>query len=73
MNCYFILEGKTEPHVYRAWLSQLVPDLEEVDFPTQVKQNNYVQFGDAGLPTLYQEVCNAVLDTLTKRKHSLII
>ncbi len=62
MNCYFVFEGQTEPVLYRSWLNILVPDLQEVDFATQVVENNYVQFSDAGLPKLYEVVCDAILD-----------
>lgn len=62
MNCYFVFEGKTEPEVYQHWLKELVPNLKEVDFPNQVTTNNYVQFGDAGLPKIYEVVKNAIIE-----------
>lgn len=62
MNCYFVFEGQTEPEVYKNWLEILVPELKEVDFPNQVITNNYVQFGDAGLPKIYEMVKNAILE-----------
>lgn len=67
MNVYFLLEGaRTEPIVYRAWLSYLVPQLQEVEFTNQAIHNHYRLFSVGGvtqvipqLPTAIEEVNQA--------------
>ncbi|CAD5990273.1 hypothetical protein PCC9214_05756 [Planktothrix tepida] len=52
MNLYFVFEGKTEPIVYKKWLSVLLPDLTEVNSFDAVIQNNYYYESDMGVPNL---------------------
>jgi hypothetical protein len=60
MNFYFVFEGKTEPIVYKSWLSVLLPHLTEVDGFDKVRQNNYHYESDMGVPDCYNVVANAV-------------
>ena len=42
MNLYFLVEGRrTEPKVYRNWLTYLLPNLTEVDGFSEVCRENY--------------------------------
>ena len=50
MNFYFVFEGKTEPIVYKKWLSLLLPQLTEVDSFDSVNHNNYYYESDIGVP-----------------------
>lgn len=60
MNLYFVFEGKTEPIVYKKWLSVLVPDLTEVNSFDGVIQNNYYYESDMGVPSCYRVAANAI-------------
>ena len=60
MNFYFVFEGKTEPIVYKKWLSVLLPDLTEVDSFDAVTQNNYYYESDMGVPSCYRVAANAI-------------
>lgn len=59
MNFYFIFEGKTEPIVYKSWLSFLIPQLSEVNTYDRVNVNNYYYESDMGYPNCYNIVANA--------------
>ena len=53
MNVYFLVEGKrTEPKIYPAWLSLLVPDLQRVKQPQHVAGHHYYLFNSNGYPTV---------------------
>lgn len=60
MNLYFVFEGKTEPIVYKKWLSVLLPDLTEVNSFDAVIQNNYFYESDMGVPSCYRVAANAI-------------
>jgi len=60
MNLYFVFEGKTEPIVYKKWLSLLLPDLTEVNSFDAVIQNNYYYESDMGVPSCYRVAANAI-------------
>ncbi|MCC3430522.1 MAG: hypothetical protein JGK38_21020 [Microcoleus sp. PH2017_15_JOR_U_A] len=60
MNLYFVFEGKTEPIVYKKWLSVLLPELTEVDSFDAVIQNNYYYESDMGVPSCYRVTANAI-------------
>lgn len=60
MNFYFVFEGKTEPIVYKEWLSVLLPQLSEVESFDAVIDNNYYYESDMGIPDCYNVVANAI-------------
>ena len=63
MNLYMIVEGKkTETSVYPAWLKILAPRLHRVDDPRALTDNCYYLFSGEGIPSIYNHVCNAILD-----------
>lgn len=63
MNLYMIVEGKkTETTVYPAWLNILAPRLRRVNDPRALTDNCYYLFSGAGIPSIYNHVCNAILD-----------
>ena len=63
MNVYIIVEGaRTEPMVYTAWLSLLVPQLKKLDNADKVQTNNYYLFSAGGIPSIYKHISNAVAD-----------
>jgi hypothetical protein len=58
-----IVEGKkTETSVYPAWLSILAPNLQRVSDPRSITDNCYYLFSGEGIPSIYNHVCNAILD-----------
>ena len=62
MNCYFVFEGKTELHTYRAWLRELLPHLSEVNSLDMVQNNHYYTESDYGLPHSFKVAANAIQD-----------
>ncbi|MGH9853611.1 MAG: hypothetical protein ACREBD_27545 [Blastocatellia bacterium] len=63
MNLYFFLEGKrTEPKVYRAWLAQVFPHLNEVSVISEVKADSYLLISGFGYPQLLNRIDEVVAD-----------
>jgi DNA polymerase I-like protein with 3'-5' exonuclease and polymerase domains len=73
MNFYFVFEGKTEPIVYKKWLSVLLPDLTEVDSFDAVNQNNYYYVSDMGVPSCYRVAANAIQDINGFPKYNYLV
>ena len=73
MNFYFVFEGKTEPIVYKKWLSVLIPDLTEVDSFDAVNQNNYYYVSDMGVPSCYRVAANAIQDINAFPKYNYLV
>lgn len=73
MNFYFVFEGKTEPIVYKKWLSVLLPDLTEVDSFDAVNQNNYYYVSDMGVPDCYKVAANAIQDINEFPKYNYLV
>ncbi len=73
MNFYFVFEGKTEPIVYKKWLSVLLPDLTEVDSFDAVNQNNYYYESDMGVPSCYRVAANAIQDINGFPKYNYLV
>ena len=63
MNLYFLLEGeKTEVQLYPAWIKFLKPQLQQVDFISQIDVNNFYIFSAGGIPSIYNHTVNAIKD-----------
>ena len=73
MNFYFVFEGKTEPIVYKKWLSVLLPDLIEVDSYDAVNQNNYYYESDMGVPSCYKVAANAIQEINDFPKYNYLV
>ena len=73
MNFYFVFEGKTEPIVYKKWLSVLLPELTEVDSFDAVNQNNYYYVSDMGVPSCYRVAANAIQDINGFPKYNYLV
>ncbi len=73
MNFYFVFEGKTEPIVYKKWLSVLLPDLTEVDSFDAVNQNNYYYVSDMGVPSCYRVAANAIQEINEFPKYNYLV
>ncbi len=73
MNFYFVFERKTEPIVYKKWLSVLVPDLTEVDSFDAVNQNNYYYESDMGVPSCYRVAANAIQEINDCPKYNYLV
>ena len=59
MNLYFLLEGeKTEVQLYPAWIKFLKPQLQQVDFISQIDVNNFYIFSAGGIPSIYNHTVN---------------
>ena len=63
MNFYFVFEGKTEPIVYKKWLSVLLSQLTEVESYDSVNQNNYYYESDIAVFSRMRG--NKILERLT--------
>lgn len=73
MNVYFVFEGKTEPIVYRSWLSHLIPGLQEVDSFRKVTTNHYYYESDMGVPDCFNVVCNAIQEINLHPVYDLLV
>ncbi len=73
MNFYFVFEGKTEPIVYKKWLSILLPQLSEVDSFDVVTDNNYYSQSDMGVPDCYNVVADAIQDINEVPKYNYLV
>lgn len=73
MNLYFVFEGKTEPIVYKKWLSVLLPDLTEVNSFDAVIQNNYYYESDMGVPSCYRVAANAIQEINEFPKYDYLV
>lgn len=73
MNFYFVFEGKTEPIVYREWISVLLPQLSEVNSFDSINENNYYYESDMGLPDCYNVVANAIQEINEIPKYDYLI
>ena len=73
MNFYFVFEGKTEPIVYKEWLSVLLPDLTEVESYDAVNQNNYYYESDMGVPSCYRVAANAIQEINDFPKYNYLV
>ncbi len=68
MKIYFLLEGqRTEPKIYPAWLSYLVPELKRLKFHDEkLDDNSYFLFSANGYPSIiYNHLPNAIEDINT--------
>ncbi len=74
MNIYFLVEGQsTEPDVYPAWLSYLVPELTQVEHFDEVDHNNYYLFSSYGIPYIEEDIVNAVMDINSSGKYHYFV
>jgi hypothetical protein len=75
MNIYFLVEGKkTERKVYPAWLSHLLPELQQVRNYNEVDKNNYYLFSAEGYPSIiYEHFPNAVADIVANGKYNYFV
>jgi hypothetical protein len=75
MNIYFLVEGKrTERKIYPAWLSHLLPELQQVKNYDEVNQNNYYLFSAEGYPSIiYQHFPNAAADIVANGKYDYFV
>ena len=75
MNLYFLVEGKSsEKKVYPAWLSHLLPQLQQVQKFDQVDQNNYYIFTCNGYPSIINKhLPNAIQDITSIGKYNYLV
>jgi hypothetical protein len=75
MNIYFLVEGKkTERKVYPAWLSHLLPELQQVRSYNEVDKNSYYLFSAEGYPSIiYEHFPNAVVDIVANGKYNYLV
>jgi hypothetical protein len=61
MNLYFLLEGeKTETLLYPKWISYIIPELMQVDYEKDIRENNFYVFSGGGIPHIYRHAVNAM-------------
>lgn len=74
MNIYFLVEGQSsEPDVYSAWISYLVPELIRVDNFDEVDRNNYYLFSSYGIPYIEKDIVNAIMDINSLGKYHYFV
>ncbi|OQW90540.1 MAG: hypothetical protein BWK78_06765 [Thiotrichaceae bacterium IS1] len=73
MNFYFVFEGKTEPIVYKGWLSVLLPQLTEVDSFDAVDRDNYYWESGMGVSNCYNVVANAIQEINEVPKYDYLV
>jgi hypothetical protein len=73
MNFYFVFEGKTEPIVYKEWLSILLPNLSEVEYFDEVNHNNYYYISDFGFPYCSQIIADAIQEINEIPKYDYLV
>ncbi|MCI0490634.1 MAG: hypothetical protein L0229_28920 [Blastocatellia bacterium] len=64
MRIYFLVEGRrTEPEVYTAWLSHLVPELTRMKRYDEASANSYFLISAEGYPSIiWEHMPNAIED-----------
>jgi hypothetical protein len=50
LNLYFLVEGETELHVYRAWVTHAFPALREVSDASEMTEDTYYLRSGGGIP-----------------------
>ncbi len=50
--------------MYPKWLEILAPNLNRVEHPSDLKENNYYLFSGGGIPSIYNHVANAAEDII---------
>jgi hypothetical protein len=73
MNFYFIFEGKTEPIVYKKWLSVLLPHLTEVESFDEILQDNYYYVSNMGYPCCNKVAADAIQDINQVPKYDYLV
>ncbi len=75
MNLYFLVEGKSsEKKVYPAWLSHLLPQLQQVEKFDLVVRNNYYIFTCNGYPSIINtHLPNAIEDIRLISKYNYLV
>ena len=74
MNIYFLVEGQSsEPDVYPAWISYLVPELIRVNNFDDVDRNNYYLFSSYGIPYIEKDIVNAIMDINSLGKYHYFV
>jgi len=73
MNIYFLVEGRTEQHVYPKLLSYLVPNLKKVDHFDEVAESNYFIFTARGYPSILDMILTAVEDINAIGRYSHLV
>lgn len=67
MNIYFLVEGeKTELKVYPQWLKYLVPNLSQVKYPQDAKNNNYYLVSGMGSTRILTEELEKSVEDVNK-------
>lgn len=65
MNIYFLVEGKsTEKKIYSKWLQHLIPELEQVKYHDEVKNNNYYLISGKGYPRILDDALDNAADKI---------
>jgi hypothetical protein len=63
VNLFFLFEGKrTEPRVYRNWLSYAFPSLTRVERMSEIIQNNYRFLSGNGYPAMLDRIDEVIRD-----------
>ena len=74
MNIYLLVEGQSsEPEIYPAWISYLVPELKRVDNFDGVARNNYYLFSSYGIPYIENDIINAIMDINSSGKYDYFV
>lgn len=63
MNLFFLFEGRrTEPRVYRNWLSHAFPSLTQVKRMSEISRDNYMFVSGNGYPAMLDRIDEVIHD-----------
>ena len=65
MNIYMLMEGETEPLLYPVWLKFIAPNMQQVFFVEQVKENNFYVITGKGYPRLVTDKLEDTIKDIT--------
>jgi len=66
MNIYIIVEGEIgSVNVYKKWIKYINPNLNNVDYPSEISENNYYILGGQGYPRIKDIIRNSIDDINT--------
>ena len=74
MNLYFLVEGNnSERKVYPAWLSYLLPELQQVYNYDDVNEKNYYLISGEGYPSIYNYITSSIAEINSNGKYNYFV
>jgi hypothetical protein len=74
MNLYFLVEGThSERKLYPAWLSYLLPELQQVYNYDDVNEKNYYLISGQGYPSIYNYITSSIDEINSNGKYNYFV